>query len=414
MTLGLLLPAGLLALAAGLVPLLIHLIRRSEMVISDFAALRWLSAKARPRRRLRFDEYPLLMTRLLLIAAMAMLLAQPALTGWPAARDWLLVVPGVDTAGLPTLDAEGENEAAGEIERRWLAPGLPPLSAPAPAVGATASLLRELDATLSPQSGITVLVPDELTGLDGERLRLSRPVDWRISNVDGAPAEPVAPMVGAEPLPLWLAFAPERAAELRYLRAAAAALAPASGAAEADADNASVGGPSLEIAGEFALPDVLDTFDWPAFGAARLLWLSDQPLPPAVADWVAGGGQVLRVGMADDAVDGDPVTLWHGTGPMIALRAFALGSGRVLTLNARLTPDQVPELLAADFPARLRSWLAAPGPMPSRAPADSQAPEIGLAAYPPPTRGLDDWLALLVAALFLVERWLASAPGRLR
>jgi len=47
---GLLFPAGLLALAGLLVPLLIHLVRRSELVVHDFAALRWLSARARPRR----------------------------------------------------------------------------------------------------------------------------------------------------------------------------------------------------------------------------------------------------------------------------------------------------------------------------------------------------------------------------
>ncbi|MDZ4348840.1 MAG: BatA domain-containing protein [Xanthomonadaceae bacterium] len=134
MTPGLLLPVGLLALAGVLVPLLIHLVRRSEMLVSDFAALRWLAAKARPRRRLRFDERLLLAVRLLLIASIAALLAQPTLTGWPAGRDWLLVAPGVAVADLPTPDPEREGE------RRWLAPGLPPLSAPTPAVGPTSSL----------------------------------------------------------------------------------------------------------------------------------------------------------------------------------------------------------------------------------------------------------------------------------
>lgn len=414
MTPGLLLPVGLLALAGVLVPLLIHLIRRSEMRVSDFAALRWLAAKARPRRRLRFDERLLLAVRLLLIASIAALLAQPTLTGWPAARDWLVVVPGVAVADLPAPDPERE------VERRWLAPGLPPLSARTPAVGPTSSLLRELDATLPPDSGITVLVPVELAGLDGERPRLSRAVDWRVLDTDAGAASdtPAAQPVGADALSLWLAFAPERAAELRYLRAAAASSAPASFDAGvdagADAAEAAADSPGLAISGEIALPDALDSVDWPAFGADWLIWLSDDPLPSDVTDWVAAGGQVLRIGTALDPADGEPVTLWRGTHPTHVLRASALGSGRVLALNATLTPEWLPELLDPGFPNLLRSWLAEAGPMPSLAPAESHAPDVGLPAYPPPARGLSEWLAVLIALLFLVERWLASAPGRLR
>ena len=52
----LLAPLGLAALAALIVPLLIHLRRRTEEVPLDFAAMRWLEALPKPRRRLRFDE----------------------------------------------------------------------------------------------------------------------------------------------------------------------------------------------------------------------------------------------------------------------------------------------------------------------------------------------------------------------
>ncbi|MDZ4348841.1 MAG: hypothetical protein U1A22_04825 [Xanthomonadaceae bacterium] len=133
-----------------------------------------------------------------------------------------------------------------------------------------------------------------------------------------------------------------------------------------------------------------------------------------MTEWVAAGGQVLRIGADLDPANGDPVALWRGTVPTVVLRASALGSGRVLALNAPLTPERLPELLEPDFPNLLRSWLATSGPMPSLAPAASHAPEIGLPAYPPPARGLSEWLAALIALLFLVERWLASAPGRLR
>ena len=55
MSLAWLFPAGLAALASLLLPLLIHLARRDEQRLLDFAALRWLAARPRPRRRIRFE-----------------------------------------------------------------------------------------------------------------------------------------------------------------------------------------------------------------------------------------------------------------------------------------------------------------------------------------------------------------------
>ena len=63
MSLSLLLPLGLAALAALVVPILIHLVRRPEHQLIDFAALRWLSERVRPRRRLRFEDPWLLLAR---------------------------------------------------------------------------------------------------------------------------------------------------------------------------------------------------------------------------------------------------------------------------------------------------------------------------------------------------------------
>ena len=405
---GLLFPAGLLALAGLLVPLLIHLVRRSELVVHDFAALRWLSARARPRRRLRFDDRALLAVRLVLIAVIAVLLAQPILTRWPGARDWLLVVPGAKPSAVPVPDDARPLERP--IERRWLAPGLPALDSPMPAAGPSASLLRELDSRLAPESTLTVEVPSELGGLDGERPRLSRPVEWRVSSADSTPVEPASlPATAARP-GLWLVYAPERAEELRFLRAAA----DAGGVIDSDTPESTTTGPVLDILGEIALPSNLNRVDWPTFGAGRLIWLSEQALPPAVVGWIQAGGQVLRVGVVDGAANDDSVLVWRSADPGSDVRAYTLGSGRLMVLAARLDPEYLPELLQPDFPDILRGWLQSPGPEPSRAPARSHAPDTGLAAWPPPSRGLGDWLAALIALLFLLERWLASAPGRLR
>ena len=135
-------PAGLTALAALLLPLLIHLARRDEQQRIDFAALRWLSARPRPRRRIRFDEWPLLLVRLLLLALLAVLLARPALHGIEDETPRVAVAPGVDaTAARNAL-------ASDKAQWLWLAPGFPAFDMPPPRPAQPlASLLRELDAT---------------------------------------------------------------------------------------------------------------------------------------------------------------------------------------------------------------------------------------------------------------------------
>ncbi len=103
MAMGLLFPAALAALIAVIVPLVIHIARRSEQQPTDFAALRWLRQKPRPRSRLRFDEWPLLLLRLLLLALVALFLARPVLWGAADQSPYVAVVPGarVDPAAFP-------------------------------------------------------------------------------------------------------------------------------------------------------------------------------------------------------------------------------------------------------------------------------------------------------------------------
>src|SRR5690606_13386264 len=135
-------PAGLFALAALLLPLLIHLARRDQQQLIDFAALRWLSAKPRPRRRIRFDEWPLLLVRLLLLTLLAMLLARPALNGVIDATPRVAVLPGLDLAkARAAVDAP-------QADWLWLAADFPRIDGDtaAPSINQPiASLLRELD-----------------------------------------------------------------------------------------------------------------------------------------------------------------------------------------------------------------------------------------------------------------------------
>lgn len=180
-------PPALAALAALAVPLAIHLIRRPDRQVHDFAALRWLPVRT-PRPRLRWRAPLLLLLRLLLVAALALLLAEPVLRGGrDAGRPWAAVAPGISAAAARAA-------LAGAFEPHWLAPGFPPLDAPPPAAPVTvSSLVRELADTRPAGQPLAVLVPRQLAGLDAERITLGREIDWRVLPGRSAPASPAAP-----------------------------------------------------------------------------------------------------------------------------------------------------------------------------------------------------------------------------
>ncbi|MFS0773979.1 BatA domain-containing protein [Sphingomonas sp. 1P08PE] len=360
-------PLALVALAAWAVPLLIHLARRTETRPTDFAALRWLRQKPRPRHRPRFDERVLLVVRLVLIALIALWLARPVL---PGSADRTAVV--AFAPGTTPFAAEGRR-------RVWLAPGFPSVDAAAPAGrGPVDSLIRQLDADLPPGVPLTLVVPARLQGADGERPRLSRAVRWRV--VPGGAVD----TGGAPPAPdLTIRYAPERAGQVRYWRAAAAAW-----------------GRRFAEAG----------FDRPIDPGARdLVWLAGGALPPAVRNWVERGGTALVPMDADIAARFVPV--WRDDIGMPLAEGAALGRGRVVRLTRELTLAAMPELLDAGFPGELRAMLA-PLPPPAVVAARDHAPLTGGPAPVEPVRDLRMPVAIAIALLWLVERWLATARRR--
>ena len=396
MSLSLLAPWGLAALAALLLPLLVHLARREEQLPTDFAALRWLAAKFRPRQRLRFEEILLLVLRLLLVAVLALLLARPVLFGGRGDAAWLVVVPGARVADAPALP-EG-------TQRRWLAPGFPSLDTPAPpgpiAVG---SLLRQLDAELPAATPVTVLVPAGFDGADGARPQLARTVDWRVAGdaPAGAAASPPAAFA------LAIRHAPEFEAALPYLRAAVAAYGtlPAGNAAPdvaAETDTAANARPATEtidIAGpDAALPS----------RSRPLAWLAPGELPAPVLAWIRAGGTALLDSSTPWPLPEPGTVVWRDEAGQPLARAAALGGGRVVQLARPLTPAAMPALLQPDFPQRLRGLLEIPGPAPTRASAAAYVPIAGGPSFPETPRALSPWLLWLVVALFALERWFAS------
>jgi hypothetical protein len=378
----LLAPLGLAALAALALPLLIHLVRRLELRRTEFPALRWIAERARPRRRLRFERPWLLLVRLALLAALALLLARPVLVDAPqAATDaWLLLAPGADRAAaraaVPDLDAQG----------RWLAPGFPALDTPPPSGEVPlASLLRELDATLPKDAVPTFIVPSELAGLDGERAHLAHASTWRI--VPGRMAAAAA--AAATPIRFAVRYAPEAAASAVYLQAAVAAW-------------------NVREPGRYQLDAQPLTAPIPS-DAHWLAWLGAPPSAQATT-WIENGGTALLTNRS--AAQGEP--LWRDDDGRVLARSESIGRGRALALSGALSPADLPLLPDAAFPERLLAALQPLQP-PTRAMAAAVAPRREAAAAAQnglpaasQVRPLDTALASLIALLFVVERLVAT------
>ncbi|WP_158918893.1 BatA domain-containing protein [Caulobacter sp. S45] len=384
MSAALLAPLGLAALSALLLPLLIHLARRDTQRPIDFAALRWLEPRPKPQRRPRLDERALLAARLVLLAVLALVLARPVLWGESGAQAWLAVAPGVDPAAARALAPKG-------ARARWLAPGLPDLGRPAP-IGAApiSSLLRELDAGLPRGATLTVAVPAVLQGVDAERPRLSRAVDWRV--LPGATPAPAKPAAHAAPPTLVIRSASDFAAGARYLRAAAAAWARSPAASAPDA------GPLSE-----PLPE----------GVRAIAWLAPGPIPAAVRDRLAQGAVLLLPAEASIDGLGAATPLWRDGQGLSLVEGGGLRRGRWRRFTRPLDSETTPELLQPDFPTRLAALMADPPP-PARVEARDHHPLVGARAGAPAARDLTPVLALVAAALFALERWLATRRQRNR
>jgi hypothetical protein len=374
MSMALLFPAALAALTALIVPLILHIARRSEAVPTDFAALRWLRQKPRPRSRLRFDEWPLLLIRLLLLALAALWLAQPVLFGAADRSPYVAVVPGT------TFDAAVYKDS----RLHWLAPGFPAIDQPKPAGPIPlASLIRQIDAELPTDAPLTILVPPIVEGTDGDRLHLSRKVTWRITG--GVMASATRPL---PPPPLSIRYDADHRAALRYIRAAALA----SAKRDSELDSFTLDKP---------LPDKDHV----------LVWLAAGTLLDKAVKWVRDGGTLIVASDVLLPTDRAMVPVWRDAQGEPLAEARSLGHGRLIRFTRPLMPSHMPQLLEADFPAQLQA-LSRESAAPTRVTAADYAPLTGGRAYDQPPQSLRSWLALLIALLLLVERWIATRRSR--
>ncbi len=386
MSFTLLAPIGLAALAAAALPIAIHLVRRLQPATTEFAALRWISERVGPRRRILFERPWLLLLRLVLIALLALLLAQPVLFETARApKPWIVVAPGVDRASALAAGA------GIDADWRWLLPGFPSFDSVPPSTNVPlASLLRELDAQQPASAKITVVVPQEVGGLDGERPQIAHAFDWRFVAGRMADTVPTAP---AAPIHFAVRYSAETRSSLMYLRAAVAAW------------NQREPGRYLLDAQPLDAPIPAET-QW-------LAWLAPQTTP-AVSAWIEHGG----VALLTNRPSANGVALWRNGRQQVLARIESSGRGSVLALPGTLTPSALPLLLDAGFPDRLRVALRGAAPAPTRAHADAVKPRhidrvIGDARASEGSNPLDTRIALLVAALFVVERIVATRVRKL-
>jgi hypothetical protein len=144
-----------------------------------------------------------------------------------------------------------------------------------------------------------------------------------------------------------------------------------------------------------------------------LAWLVPGELPPGIRAWIEAGGTALLDAATESPAPGAGTVMWRNADGESLVTARALGNGRVLQLTRELAPATLPEVLDPDFPGRLRT-LFDPPPLPNSAFAVTQAPREGGPQLSPAPRPLHPWLALLVATLFMLERWLATSRRRER
>lgn len=377
MSFGLLFPAALAALAALILPLIIHIARKSEQRPTDFAALRWLRQKPKPRSRLRFDEWLLLLLRLLLFTLAALWLAQPVLFGSGNSKRYVAVIAG---AQVDATSLEGQRA-------HWLAPAFPAFDEARPTGPLpVASLLRELDASLPAGTPLTIIAPSILEGADAARVRLSRPVTWRIT-----PGRMPVPTTALPTLPrLTIRYDAAHRPALRYLSAAASTWQPTGKAADIDVASAGTALPKRDRA---------------------LFWLVGGTVPADVMQWARSGGTLVVPNDAFLPGDRQKVVTWRDPLGEGLAEASRIGKGRLLRFFHPLEPAHMPILLEPDFPDRLRDMLAQTPP-PRTVRAADYVPLAGARPYDQPARPLRSWVAILIALVLCIERWLATSRRR--
>jgi hypothetical protein len=127
---------------------------------------------------------------------------------------------------------------------------------------------------------------------------------------------------------------------------------------------------------------------------------------------VASGAVALLPAEASSEGLGPATPLWRDGEGLVLVEGGALGRGRWLRFTRPIDPESMPQLLASDFPTRLAGLLADSPPPPVRVEARDFQPLVGARAGGPAVQDLTPILALILVALFALERALATRRQR--
>ncbi len=439
-------PLGLAALLALTVPLVIHLLSRKPGKTVKVGSIRLLeSSESRRLKSLRLTDAPLLLLRALLLAALALLLAQPV---WIEKKNdaqlkpsgWILIAPEL-LGRAPDRQAEHFVDSLLSLgnELHLLAADFPSLKMTSGgSLGDLEadsseplhlwSLLREIDAILPANAPLWVFAPDRLALIRGERPTLKRPVQLRL--IENKPADDRFEFpANVDSIAITILYDPQRQEEARYVQT------------------------GLEAVAEFGRMPVTITAQPLAEGSEPIRYgdwifrLSARPIPQDLLKQIEQQGACLlsdaatqeyerveSVILMDGQSSGAPphlerraaakkigAALWtDGFGEPL-LECASIGKGRHYFFHSRFNPAWNELVLDAKFPEWLFSLLAQRDgvvadviPMnhfsdlrrisSRQAQPKSQAAEAA-PTTPPVSNSLHLPLWIFAAILFACERW---------
>ena len=366
-------PSWLWLLLALAIPLLIHLMRRSQPRVITFAAAQWLLAKRQRRLNRQFlRNKVLLLLRLLMIAVLSLLLAQPLLQRNATESDTLLLVdPRIESA---VLDAFLQQHP--ELTRvLWLDSEPVPIADPRPH---TEEVWNSLSALADKKQfrRARLLIQDSQNPSSHTALRVSPHWQWHTVNDGVTGKRPVTRLALIGDAPVWLN------AVLEQLRN--------------DLDT-ELNVQTFDRASEISATE----FDWLIFSGA-------DAIPESVQAFTKAGGLLI----SDQQLTPHKELEFTALSSLPAAQVAAMGRGgwlryigdwnQLAFYRDRMLPQQLwQQWRGQDWPLQFHSrgqWS------PTNHPGIPVADVDVVETFEHP---LDDYLLLLLAILLLAERSLA-------
>lgn len=401
-------PLALVALGSLAIPIVIHL-RRRPLPVVRVGTLRPFLAHRRPSPARTLREWPMLLLRCILLAALALAMAGLQWTPQASAPSrWCLLLPGTHLQDThlqhwKRLLREG-------FEARWIAPGFPRITAPsdAPAPHPRTRvwpLLQEADARLAAGSEAQVFGPTWSSLFEGNRPSTTNlRVQWHEVPTPPPPTPPPSS------LQVGVVHAPDRAVDARYVRAALQAM---------GARVVTNGVPAwIFLLGPAPVPFAQEILE---HHGVRIVRDAPGPTPPEVVSRRMDVGS-HTVGLRQRVPPGPGAPLFRDSHGEPWLTEERHGSVVTWHVAFRFHPDWTDWPQETAFPAWWQAHLH-PAPPATAAIAPEQAtprfvphatPEITSIPHPPKPLDLRAGCWGLAAMLFLIERLLSISQHKPR